>query len=223
MTERPKDESLLPAPTEIDHILKSIDAASSVLGPIASSAISGFMTGRRLGRLEEAIKVFDAEFILLVDEIAKDYVTTEEFEDLAIEAFERIIRERDGEKVRTYGQILAGMAMAPDQPYDIKIDVLRSMEQLHPVDIDVIRAGIIEDREEQILASDAIEADLANSADSAAEVWSRLRLARILTADTTFNGDRATWPLADISRFLSPFGHTFIKFRQSSARTNPGS
>lgn len=224
MAEYNESESLLPEPTGFDHILRSLEAASSVLGPVATSAIRGFMTPRRLGRLEAAIKVFDAEFLSLVDEIAEDYVASEEFEDLAIEAFERIVRERDDEKVRIYGRILAGMAAAPDKQYDLKLDVLRAVEQLHPIHIRMIRVCWWAPTE-QVSYSSGITSHLETLQNrlqepdrvQVEEAIKRLQDLRIFDESAGWPTQTSDSPGVDFRTVFTRFGESFVSFlaRQS--------
>lgn len=207
---------LIPEPGEVDRVLRAIETAAPILGPIVSSATQGFFTLRRVRRLEEIVRIFEDEFLDLEDEIVREYMRTEEFEDLTIDVLERATRERDEEKRRLFANLLAGLASAPDDAYDVKIRAIRTLESLRPIHIEAIRAVIMppptpaqsDFSRVEILGNRIGIADRA----TLTEIVEGLEDVRVFNRDVSWAGANSEAARVDLRSALTPFGQEFVRF-----------
>ncbi len=220
-TEGQDQERLLPALSRTDEVARALGAAAQVLGPILGDAVRGFVTLRRLGRLEDATKVFEDEFLDFESEVVREYVRTEEFEDLAIETFERVMRERNADKRHHYGKLLAGMAEQTVEPYDVKLDALRAMEQLQPVHVRILRALQVRREPDANAIAGSRLATLQNALggsdrDEILALLQRLADLRLIVEGAMpWTGNVTGAGAADLQSMVTPFGRVFMKFLRS--------
>ena len=112
----------------------AVAALASVLpkvGGVVSAVASGYMVGRKLGRVAETVDFLRNELGELRADIDETYVGSEDFEELLEEALLKAARERSESKRRAYARILARDLQNPlAQPYDAKLRILVKLEPL---------------------------------------------------------------------------------------------
>ena len=109
--------------------------------------LTGIAGARRSRRIKDVLLQFNLELNNLKEAAPQaviDYAHSEEFEDLVVEAFSRAARERDEEKRRMYGRILADAVRAPDTTYEESLRHIRVLEELQPSHILILRAYVNE-------------------------------------------------------------------------------
>jgi hypothetical protein len=137
-------EALLPAMTREEKVLETVGTVAGlvpVLGGPVSSILLGVSGDRRFGRVHACL-VELSERIGHLDEEQEAFVRSEDFEPL-IEATQRVWGERNGEKRRAYRDFLLDAITHPTaEPYDERPRLLRVIEQVQEVHIEVLRAAL---------------------------------------------------------------------------------
>ncbi|MEK7281120.1 MAG: hypothetical protein AAB037_02050 [Chloroflexota bacterium] len=137
----------LPARTtaEIALDLGSLLASAipSWLGGPISNALGGVSAGRKFNRVREVIEGLAEDLRDFKSEVSENYVKTEDFEELWEKVLRQAANERSEEKRRILKDFLVGAIKSPgEEPYEEQIRVLRSLEEIQPADIVVLRAII---------------------------------------------------------------------------------
>ncbi len=123
----------------------ALDAAAAVasltpiLGGAMSNILSGLASDRRMDRVIEVIEGIGDRVRELSSE-SSEYVQTEDFEDLLSETLSRVHRERSEEKRRLYRDFLIDAIQSPGAPYDEQLRFVRTLEELQPDHIRVLKA-----------------------------------------------------------------------------------
>jgi hypothetical protein len=73
-------------------------------------------------------------------EVSEEYGKTEDFEELLEQTLERSADERNEEKRQIYRSFLTNAIESPGEPYDEQIRFLRTLEELQPDHLKVLRA-----------------------------------------------------------------------------------
>ena len=107
-------------------------------GPI-SNVLSGVGTVRRINRVREVVARL-ARDLQEVRSVNEEYVKSEEFKELLELALRQAADERDEQKRRLYAAFLADDIRLPGPSYDEKLRFLRTLEELQPDDLAVLRA-----------------------------------------------------------------------------------
>jgi hypothetical protein len=130
----PPEEIAVPDEPRSDRALDVAAVLASMVpwlgGPIGS-VLSGVVTERRRQRIVEVLQELNAALRGLESHVARQYVQTEDFEDLLAETLERVARERSEAKRQVYKRFLVDAIRTPGG-YDEQLDVLRILEQLQP-------------------------------------------------------------------------------------------
>jgi hypothetical protein len=100
--------------------------------------------GRKLARIREVLLDTAESVKNLEDEASREYVKTDEFQELLERTLRQASDERNEKKRKLYSAFLAGDIASPGIPYDEKIRILRTMEQLHPGHIRILKAMLQE-------------------------------------------------------------------------------
>ncbi len=108
-------------------------------GPIAG-VLSGIGTDRKIDRINEVVIGLAEKLRDVESDAAKQYVETEEFEELLEQTLRQVAIERHEEKRRIYRDFLIGAIVAPGEPYDEQRRFLRTMEELQPEHLRVLKA-----------------------------------------------------------------------------------
>ena len=127
-----KDELLKPS----THLETTYDVASAVssivpwLGGPVSSVLSGMSMSLKMERIGQVLADVDSRVRDLESQMSKDYVETDEFQELLERALKQVAFERSDEKRKVYAAFLASDIESPGDPYDEKIRILRTLEEL---------------------------------------------------------------------------------------------
>lgn len=108
-------------------------------GPI-SNVLSGVGTVRRINRVREVVDRLARDLAGFKSEVTERYVKTGKFEELLERTLRQASDERSEEKRRIYAAFLSDDIKAPGPSYDEKIRLLRTLEELHPDHLAVLKA-----------------------------------------------------------------------------------
>lgn len=213
------EKAVGPPSTKGETALDVVSAVSSALpwmgGPV-SNVLSGMSLGRRLGRIREVLEGVVEDLRHFKSEASEKYVKTDEFEELLENALRRAADERNGEKRRLYRAFLTQSITAAGPSYDEQIRFLRTLEDLQPDHVFVLRAlleappsdheGIMGSPLQTLhkrlpaLTRDHIEQLIAELND--------LRLTNLQALKTMMTAHGAQ----DLQHFVTPFGARLIRF-----------
>jgi hypothetical protein len=96
--------------------------------------------GRKLARVREVLEGLVEDLDSFKSAAAEEYVSTDEFEELLEQTLRRVADERAEEKRSIYRAFLTDTIQSPGQPYDEQIRFLRTLEDLQPDHLRVLRA-----------------------------------------------------------------------------------
>jgi hypothetical protein len=136
------NENLVPATgteTAMD-IAAFVGSAIPWIGGPISNVLGGMSLGRKLARVREALLGLTSDLSEFKSEASERYVKTEEFEELLEQTLKRVAEERNEEKRRIYRDFLTDAIESPGEPYDEQIHFLRTLEELQPDHLRLIRA-----------------------------------------------------------------------------------
>jgi hypothetical protein len=194
--------------------------AMPLLGGPVSAVLSGISFGRKIERVRDALLQLGTELDTFKAEASEQYVRTEEFEELLEKALRRIADERNEEKRRLYGLFLINAIKQPGDGYDEQLRFLRTLEDLQPDHVRVLRAlmqspspdpGMIGSPSQTLgrrlpgIAADQI-ADLISQLNDA-------RVTNLQSLKTTMTGRGAE----DLRHCLTPFGQRFLLYLREGA------
>jgi hypothetical protein len=109
----------------------------NLLGPYGSvfaSALEGFFTTKRFSNIEHTLKIMGEKLKHIDMSNVKDYMCSEEFIHLFLSVVQKSQIEHQEDKRRSYGLMLANMALDSETRYDQKnmfISLLSEMEMIH--------------------------------------------------------------------------------------------
>lgn len=121
-----------------------IAAAFASVAPWVGGPISNYVTGkasdRKFRRVADELKKLADDMHRVDSETARQYVKTDEFEDLLEVTMQKIAIERSEEKRKLYRAFLANTAASPGEPWTEKQRFLRTIEELEPEHIRLLKA-----------------------------------------------------------------------------------
>ncbi len=121
-------------------IASAVSSAIPWLGGPVSNVLGGMSTGRKLERIKGVLTQLADELTDFKSEVSEDYVKSEDFEELLEQALRRASEERSEEKRKVYGNFLIRAIETPGEAYDEQLRFLRTLEQLQPDHINLLRA-----------------------------------------------------------------------------------
>jgi len=95
---------------------------------------------RKMERVREVLISMAQEIRDLETEAAKEYVATEEFEELLEKTLRQAADERSEEMRKVYAAFLAGNIRLPGESYEEQIRFLRTLEEMQPDHIRMLKA-----------------------------------------------------------------------------------
>lgn len=125
--------------TAIDVAALVGSAVPWIGGPV-SNVLGGMSLGRKFGRVREVLEGLTEDLENLESEVSKNYVKTEEFEDILEQALKRVGEERNEEKRKLYKAFLSNAISSPGESYDEQLRLLRTFEELVPDHLLVLKA-----------------------------------------------------------------------------------
>lgn len=141
MTENEKELVVASIKTET-----ALDAASFIssavpwIGGPVSNVLGGMSLGRKLGRVSEVLESIANDVQDLESDVSKNYVKTEEFEDILEQALKRVGEEHNEEKRQLYKAFLTDAIESPGELYDDQLRLLRTFEELTPNHLYLLKA-----------------------------------------------------------------------------------
>lgn len=140
----PEDEKILvPVSTAGGTALEVAAFVASAVpwigGPV-SNVLGGIAMGRKFARVREVLEGLAEDLKESKSDPAEAYVKTEEFEELLEQTLRRAADERNEEKRRIYRAFLTDAIESPGELYDEQIRFLRTLQDLHPDHLKVLRA-----------------------------------------------------------------------------------
>lgn len=141
MPEDSKD--LIPATTKAETVLDVaafVGSAVPWIGGPVSNVLSGMSSGRKFARVREVLEGLTSDLSDFKSEVSEEYVKTEDFEELLEQTLKRSADERNEEKRQIYRSFLTNAIESPGEPYDEQIRFLRTLEELQPDHLKVLRA-----------------------------------------------------------------------------------
>lgn len=144
-----EEKSILPTTTKRESVLEIASAVSSVVpwlgGPI-SQVLSGMSLGRKMERVREALEGIAEELKDHEAQTSKEYVRTDDFQELSEKTLRSIAEERNEGKRKLLRSFLENEIKFPGKSYDEQMRIFRVLEQLQPDHIRIIGALIQEPR-----------------------------------------------------------------------------
>jgi len=140
MPEDSKD--LIQATTKAETVLDVaafVGSAVPWIGGPVSNVLSGMSSGR-IARVREVLEGLISDLSDFKSEVSEEYGKTEDFEELLEQTLERSADERNEEKRQIYRSFLTNAIESPGEPYDEQIRFLRTLEELQPDHLKVLRA-----------------------------------------------------------------------------------
>ncbi len=121
-------------------LVQYVTAAIPHLGGVLSSIFGGVATGRKFKRIKEVITKL-ADDLAEMQDSSEEYLRSEDFEDILDQTLLKIAREHNAEKRLIYKRLLQN-AILSKLSYEqfFRLRFLRTIEELHPVDIAILRA-----------------------------------------------------------------------------------
>jgi hypothetical protein len=126
---------------DLGNALQALASAVPLFGAPIQTYLSGKLSERQVNRIHETIDALVHDLTATQRKLNTEFLKSEDFEELISEVMPRIAKERKNEKRRLYRNILLGAALSDDiAPYDIAMKYLKTVDDLEPVHIDVLRA-----------------------------------------------------------------------------------
>jgi len=143
-----KSKEILPVSTRKETILDTVASVSSIApwvgGPV-SSVLSGMSISRKMERVNEVLLNMAEGIKGLESEIPKNYVKTEEFQELLEETLQKSAKEHNDEKRKAYSAFLINdIKNQTNDTYDEKLRFLRTLEEMQIDHIYILRAMMLE-------------------------------------------------------------------------------
>jgi hypothetical protein len=123
--------------TAIEHLKNLIVSSFNALGPLGSvfsSAMSNYLTAKRLANIQGVLDAMADRLACLPKENLESMLSSDEFLHLCITTMEKAQKEHRESKRRSYGVMLANMACASEFHYDLFdhfLSLLGEMGDLH--------------------------------------------------------------------------------------------
>ena len=217
------DESreLLPISTGKEKALDVLSMVSSYapwLGGPVSSVLSGMSISRKIGRVGEVLDNIAQEFKDFKSEVSETYVKTDDFAELLERTLRQAADERNEEKRRAYAAFLANDIKNPGSSYDDKVRILRTLEDLRPDHMRILKALVAEpDPNPGMIGS--VGRTLSNrvsgiSPDKIRELAQELtdmRLAKLNDLGVTMTGQGAE----QLQDMITTYGSSVLKYLES--------
>ena len=110
------------------------------LGGPVSNVISGYSQTRKFNRVQELLNGLANELRNFESDIAKEYVRTEDFEELLERTLRKAADERQAEVRNLYLRFIRHAITEPGDEYDAQVNVLRVIERLRSPHIAILQA-----------------------------------------------------------------------------------
>ncbi len=134
---------LIPTATPTETVLDVaafVGSAVPWIGGPVSNVLGGISWGRKLARVREVLIGLSSDLAEYKSQASEEYVKTEDFEELLEQTLRKAADERNEEKRQIYRDFLTDAIKSPGESYDEQIRFLKTLEELQPDHLKVIRA-----------------------------------------------------------------------------------
>ncbi len=221
MSDESKD--LVPVDPSSETLFEAAAYMASVVpwigGPI-SNVLTGISVDRKIGRVCEVLYGLAQELKDFRSEASEEYVKTEYFQELSAQTLRRVQDELNEEKRRIYRDFLIDAIKAPVELYDEQLRFLRTLEEMQPAHIKILKA-IDQKPEDEAggkdtsisrLQDEALEQRLPSMGRERIEdLVNQLNDLRV-TNFTSFKTRKANHGDPDLRYAITPYGRRFMKF-----------
>ena len=125
-------------------VASGIASAVPWLGGVVSNVLSGYGQARKFNRVQEVLDELARRMAGFESEVSRDYVRTEDFEELLEQALRRVADERNSEVRKLYVDFIHKTIVEPSTDYDTHMEVLTLIARLRPDHVKVLRAMLEE-------------------------------------------------------------------------------
>lgn len=212
---------LVPASTAGETALDVAAVVTSIIpwvGGAVAAVLSGASYGRKLGRVREVLNGVAEDLRTFKSKASEDYVQTEDFEELLERTLRQAADERNESKRAMYRAFLVDAIASPGEPFDEQIRFLRTLEELQPDHLRVLKAldsppeggsGYMGSPSQTL--SERLP-DMAR--ERMADLVSQLNDMRVtsmgsLSTMMTYHGAQ------DLRHAITPYGRRFVEFLQA--------
>lgn len=215
-----KSKEILPVYTKKEIILDTLASVSSIApwvgGPV-SSVLSGKSISHKMERVNEVLLNMAEGIKGLESEIPKNYVKTEEFQELLEETLKKSAKERNDEKRKAYSAFLINAIKNPtDDTYDEKLRFLRTLEEMQIGHIYILRAMMLQPDPNPANIVGSVNSTLKKRLPSIppdrikdlAEQLTDMKVANL----ANLNGNITSRGAEELQSRITPYGHRFIRY-----------
>jgi hypothetical protein len=137
----------LPVPDDLakaDTVEAALESAAAIgslvplLGGVIQGVLSGMSIDRKLQRLVAVLNDLQTRLNTL-EAGSEEYLKSDEFGDLVEKTLRQAAEESSEEKRSLYAEFLAGIVEEPVEPYDQRRLMLRTLDELEPAEVLVLR------------------------------------------------------------------------------------
>ena len=215
------ENELLPATTPQETALDISAAVVSVVpwvgGPVGA-VLTGMSQTRKINRVREVLVSMADQIKDIDSEVSKNYVKTEDFQELLEKTLRQAVDERNEEKRAAYAAFLANDIKSPGRPYDEKARILRTLEEIQADHIRLLKALLLEpdsNIEKTMLSASISQTLQRRLPDMASGII--VDLARQLTdmrlAELgSLNGNMTARGAEDLRNRVTEYGRKFIQY-----------
>ena len=208
---------LLPVSTPSEDILDTVAVLSSLapgLGGTIATVLSSISLDRKIGRVREVILEMWRAINEIQGEIPQQYVKSDEFAELLEKTFHQVAEERSKDKLLAYAMFLAGDISSPGAPYDEKLRILRTLEEIQPDHIRILNAMLLPPENTTNFngsVSQTLQRRLpdipSERIHDLAQQLTDMRLASLKHINTWMTASGAE----QLDNYLTPYGKTFMR------------
>ncbi len=215
-----KSKEILPVSTRKETILDTVASVSSIApwvgGPV-SSVLSGMSISRKMERVNEVLLNMAEGIKGLESEIPKNYVKTEEFQELLEETLQKSAKEHNDEKRKAYSAFLINDIKNPtNDTYDEKLRFLKTLEEMQIDHIYILRAMMLQPDPNPANIVGSVNSTLKKRLPSMppdrikdlAEQLTDMKVANLANLGGTMTARGAE----ELQSRITPYGHRFIRY-----------
>jgi hypothetical protein len=215
------ENELLPATTPHETALDISAALVSIVpwvgGPVGA-VLTGMSQTRKLNRVREVLVSMSDQIKDIDSEVSKNYVKTEDFQELLEKTLRQAVDERNEEKRSAYAAFLANDIKSPSKPYDEKVRILGTLEEIQVDHIRLLKTLLLEPDPniEKIMLSGSISQTLQRRLPDMAlglivdlaRQLTDMRLAELGSLNIMMTAKGAE----DLRNRVTEYGHKFIQY-----------
>ena len=195
----------------------TISSAVPWLGGVVSNVISGYGQTRRFDRVQGVLDDLAARLKEFESDVAKDYVRTEDFEEILEHTLRRAADERNADIRKLYVDFIQKVIVEASDDYDAHMEVLNIINDLRANDIVVLRAMLIEPSEEELerqMGSPLQRLEERTGVDSATirEVIEKTDTLRITKLSSSLHTMMTGRGAASLAHALTPLGKRVFQY-----------